>query len=140
MKIKSDCSNEELNAAVAEHVAGYSGRFLCGYFKAGPHNLIRFKDSGNGGIGDYGRYFRDDGTRLYCGKPHAVIAPPLFATDANAMIKLLGQDWMVNSDRKGFVGVNYLGAKDKSHYAQSTTFCRAACFALLKSVGVEVVS
>lgn len=63
---------------------------------------------------------------------------PNFTQSADAVLPFLGLDWMVNADRKGFVGVQYMAATDKTHYAQADTFPRAAVIALLRANGVEV--
>jgi hypothetical protein len=71
--IRADCTDTELNAAVAEHVMGLT--------------VMRTKSRGRG------NELRDDPPFIFV-EPGAPYQPlPNVATDANAVLNLLGDDW-----------------------------------------------
>jgi hypothetical protein len=118
--IRADCSDTELNAAVAEHVAGWT--------------MVRIDTQSGKDPSNPERLFPN--------------FPP-FCTDANAVLPLLEPflSWIAHQIIAGIrIKICFRGEQTATNplahcYAEATapTFCRAACYALLRANGVTVV-
>ena len=74
-----------LDALIAEKVMGWTGRFLFRALKNKGDWSIGFQGNGDArGIGNFSRWYRDDGTKLYCGRPHSVYPAPTYSTSIAA--------------------------------------------------------
>ena len=143
--IRADCSDTELNAAVAEHVAHIQEQWVL--MKRGYY--YRPKEQGyTDNIEEAGRYTRDETTIHVvfdaedAVTPHKLPTPP-YATDANSVLKLLtaGDGCFKYSSSLGLL--TYFKDSYSIHPfyydGVAPTFCRAACYALLRAHGVTVV-
>lgn len=124
----SEMSDAQIEAAVAEHVAGFKWR------TDGRHAML---------MPDPPPDFMADTIQ---GKDGAVLEDaesfhPSYLTDANAVIPLLAKDEFhktefVNLDPKSYRVEIYESLQSRAPigWSNQATFCRAACFALLRGV------
>src|SRR6185295_7177690 len=114
--IRADCTDIELSAAVAEHVAGLK--------------VYRTKSYGFSGE------LVDDAPHLGLIVDSYRLLPP-YATDANAVLPLLGQfrsyNWHIDAEERGRLNGGFCVSLVNGPCAYAPTFCRAACFALLRA-------
>lgn len=144
MTIKTSVSDEALSAAVAEHVAGY---VLFPKTIEPPMSRLEVPEKW---------CYRDYKGTFYVGEPYTVHknemgltwgymwTRPKFATSADAVLPLLpkkgkGGFWTADG---GYMGVR-ICIRDINgiieQEALAPTFARAACFALLRAHGCDVV-
>jgi len=163
-------TDDELNAAVAEYVAGWKDPitlFAWHDRKARQRPLRYYKErpkvNGFTPLGDYSAFVTESGDKVYCGTPFAV--HPLdksFATSADAVLPLLAAHTKRTNELRGGEGDTWkihAPAGDDDDWSvcpiwmhhdgwveeigmmgEAPTFPRAACIALLRANGVEVVT
>jgi hypothetical protein len=136
---QKSATDAEIDAAVAEFCAGYSKPFKTAWLKCGPFRLSFFEEGPEeAGLGEYSRMYKEDGTKIYCGKPHAALKSPQYLTDTKAVIALLEKhNWECWRHENGDYSVRL---SQTSPITRSQGFTRAACFALLKASGKVSVS
>lgn len=121
--LSTGCTDEELSAAVAQHVAGLT-----------PDH---FKFNYDGETTDHCCWRRD-------GKTIGSGACPPFATSADCVLPLLEKHHPWRADCGGEYGyrlsISALNAEHVGTYsvAWGSTFARAACFCILRAAGVTI--
>ena len=63
---------------------------------------------------------------------------PNYATSADAVLPLMGNNWMAITDRAGNVTVTYMPVPGKTYTGKASTFAKAGSVALLRANGIEV--
>jgi hypothetical protein len=124
---QTDCSDEELNSAVALHVAGFTQSVIFGWGdvpmwcdNGKPITTTAFTESGDG---------------------YAERWVPNYVEDANAIFQLLDdRDWTISKDKnpRTFEWQWNVFSYQPLAMGIAPTFQLAACFALLKLNGVTV--
>jgi len=162
-------TDDELNAAVAEYVAGWKDPitlFAWHDRKARQRPLRYYKErpkvNGFTPVGDYSAFVTESGDKVYCGTPFAVHRlDKSFATSADAVLPLLEKAYRKSSvaDHSFCVEINWLPPYQRNCTGYEWSYCvqifpahegtkcgtansfpRAACIALLRANGVEVVT
>lgn len=105
-------TNAELNAAVAEHVAGWSHCRVIDGFAEGVPPI----------------------------KGYSLISCPLYCHDANAAIALLEKNhaWETNFINGSYVVEVWATRQDLQSKGRDPSFCVAACKSLLRAHGHEI--
>jgi len=64
-----------MDAFMAEEVMGWTGKFLCRPKKNEGEWCTAFMNQPENGLGSFNRFYKEDGSKVYCGEPHRVYFP-----------------------------------------------------------------